>query len=144
MEMKGEIKIKDNTKKILHELKEVIPLALSAIGARAETHAKDIITRAGAVDTGRLRNSITYAVQGENVEKSYQDNNGKSFDNSLISQPMENEVIFGTNVEYAAGIETGSHRKKGAVHFIQKAATNYRSEYRKIIEEILKGETGET
>ena len=33
MEMKGEIKIKDNTKKILHELKEVIPLALSAIGA---------------------------------------------------------------------------------------------------------------
>ena len=144
MEMKGEIKIKDNTKKILQELKEVIPLALSTIGARAETHAKDIITRAGAVDTGRLRNSITYAVQGENVEKSYQDNNGKSFDNSLISQPMENEVIFGTNVEYAAGIETGSHRKKGAVHFIQKAATNYRSEYRKIIEEILKGNTEET
>ena len=71
-------------------------------------------------------------------------NNGKSFDNSLISQPVENEVIFGTNVEYAAGIETGSHRKKGAVHFIQKAATNYNSEYRKIIEEILKGNTEET
>ena len=40
MEMKGEIKIKDNTKKILHELKEMIPLALSAIGARAETLSK--------------------------------------------------------------------------------------------------------
>ena len=144
MEMKGEIKIKDNTKKILHELKEAIPLALSAIGARAETHAKNIITKAGAVDTGRLRNSITYAVQGENVEKSYQDNNGKSFDNSLISQPMENEVSFGTKVEYAAGIETKKKKKKGAVYFIQKAATNYNSEYRKIIEEILKGETGET
>ena len=47
-------------------------------------------------------------------------------------------VYIGTGVEYAAGIETGSHRKAGGVHFLQDAAANHTDEYKKLMEDSMK------
>ena len=44
---------------------EAITTALEAVGVQAVAHANQEITAVGAVDTGRLRNSITSAVSGQ-------------------------------------------------------------------------------
>jgi hypothetical protein len=54
----------DNTKEVLEAIEKAIEKGLTAIGIEAEANAKTAITRQKAVDTGRLRNSITYAVSG--------------------------------------------------------------------------------
>ena len=70
-----EVVIKDNSGEFLKALPEQIEQALAAIGLTAESYAKADCP----VDTGRLRNSITHAVETE-----------------------ENAVYIGSNVEYAA------------------------------------------
>ncbi len=56
------VHIEDHSDEVLAALENALDRAAMAIGERAVTHAKDNITRQGAVDTGRLRNSITYEV----------------------------------------------------------------------------------
>jgi hypothetical protein len=70
-----EVVIKDNSKEFLNALPEQIEQALTAIGLTAESYAKLDCP----VDTGRLRNSITNAVE-----------------------TGEQAVYIGSNVEYAA------------------------------------------
>ena len=64
---------KDNSQQILSALENGKRNALTAIGASAETYAK----QETPVDTGRLRNSISHTVDGE-------------------------AAYIGSNVEYAA------------------------------------------
>ena len=47
-------------------------------------------------------------------------------------------VYIGTNVEYAPGIELGTHRSAGAVHFLQDAAANHTDEYKRLMEDSMK------
>lgn len=68
-----DIQITDNSDKALEELQRKIEMALTAIGATAEGHAKDYCP----VDTGRLRNSIS-------------------------NTHDEDSAYIGSNVEYAA------------------------------------------
>lgn len=70
-----DVKITDNSDLVKNALEEQIEAALIAIGMTAETYAK----RDCPVDTGRLRNSITHAVEAG-----------------------EQAVYIGSNVEYAA------------------------------------------
>ena len=59
------VHIDDHSPEVLAALKNAVERGAMAIGEKAVTHAKDNITAQGAVDTGRLRNSITYMVQEE-------------------------------------------------------------------------------
>ena len=59
------VTIDDHSDEVLAALKNAVERGAMAIGEKAVTHAKDNITRQNAVDTGRLRNSITYAVKEE-------------------------------------------------------------------------------
>lgn len=52
------IQVKDNTQQVLSELDAAIGRALKAIGMQAKEYTKAIYP----VDTGQLRNSITYVV----------------------------------------------------------------------------------
>ena len=102
----ADIKFTSNVNDILSALEKGKHNALTAIGATAETHAKDNITADGLVDTGRLRNSISYAVDGESV-------------------------CIGTNVEYAPYLELGT-KKITAHHYLKRAATEHKDEYKKL------------
>ena len=97
---------KDNTDEVLSALEKAIERGLEAIGMTAEGHAKKYET---AVDTGRLRNSISHATDDE-------------------------AAYIGTNVEYASHIELGARGRKG-LHFLQKAASNHTAEYKKLMED---------
>ena len=96
---------KDNSQQILSALEKGIKNGLEAIGLTAETYAK----KATPVDTGRLRNSISHAVDGE-------------------------AVYIGSNVEYAPYVEMGTSRAK-AHHMLQKAATEHSAEYKRLAED---------
>lgn len=57
------VKIEDHSPEVLAALENALERAAMAIGETAVKHAKDNITAQKAVDTGRLRNSITYMVK---------------------------------------------------------------------------------
>ena len=138
---------KDNTEEVLSAMEKAIERGLEAIGLTAEGHAKKVLTKAvytGDKDyplTGRLRNSITYAVSGKKAAiQSYSGDHGEEGGTYDGTAPDDKEkaVYLGTGVEYAAGIETGSHRKAGAVHFLQDAATGHTDQYKKLMEDSMK------
>lgn len=129
-----DIQITDNSGEILKALESKKKAALEGVGIQAEGFAK----RLTPVDTGRLRNSITHAVRGD-------------------------DVYIGSNVEYAVWIELGSgiyasdgkgrqspwgyydrngkyHVTRGMKphHMLKKAASEHTEEYKRIIEAIMK------
>lgn len=98
------IKFKDNSQEILSKFGKAKDNALTAIGMTAEGYAKDETP----VDTGRLRNSMANAVDGDSV-------------------------YIGSNVVYAPYVELGT-RSNVAHHMLQKAATNHSDEYKRLAE----------
>lgn len=138
---------KDNTKQVLSALEKAKKNGLTAIGMTAEGHAKKILTKAvytGDKDyklTGRLRNSITFAISGESANiSSYSGDHGEKGGSYSGTAPNDKDtaVYIGTNVEYAPGIELGTHRKAGAVHFLQGAASGHGEEYKRLMEDSMK------
>lgn len=95
----------NNAAQIEQHMGNAIVAALEEIGLAAERFAK----RACPVDTGRLRNSITHALNA-----------------------AAQEVYIGTNVEYAPYVELGTSRRKG-VHFLLNAAQGHASFYRSVL-----------
>ena len=99
---------KDNTEEVLSAMEKAIERGLEAIGLTAEGHAK----KETPVDTGRLRNSISHAVE-------------------------DRAAYIGTNVEYAPYVELGAQGRKG-VHMLQRAATEHADEYKRLMEDSMK------
>ena len=95
----------DNSDEFRDGLDAALTRALEKVGLVAEGYAK----RLCPVDTGRLRNSITHAMEGSEA------------------------VVIGTNVEYAPYVELGTARQK-AQPYLRPAAVDHVSEYRGIIE----------
>lgn len=142
------IRTNDNTDEVLRRMKKAFERGLKACGMTAEAYAKDILTdQVYSVDeskldyvlTGRLRNSITYAIGGKsaNISSYKADKAGYKGGTYSGKAPEEDKpyVAVGTNVKYAIGIEEGTHRKKGAVHFLLKAASEHQEEYENLIKE---------
>lgn len=130
-----DVKITDNSDKFLDALPEQIEQALIAIGLTAESYAKE----GCPVDTGRLRNSITYATGEFMGVGEYKDNNNVAYiDATAKGKPGKNSVYIGTNVEYAQYVETGSSKQK-ARPFLKPAATEHTAEYKSLAEQALKG-----
>lgn len=134
------IEITDNSDEVLKELADNINTILEAWGQYGEGVAKQNVTEAGRVDTGRLRNDITHTTN-------------------------ENTAIIGTNVEYAIWHEIGTgiyasepggrqdpwfyqdskgnwHKTSGIkpIHFMQRAITEHIETYKEILEKGLKGQ----
>ena len=99
---------KDNTEEVLSAMEKAIERGLEAIGLTAEGHAK----KETPVDTGRLRNSISHAVE-------------------------DRAAYIGTNVEYAPYVELGARGRDGK-HMLQRAATEHTNEYKRLMEDSMK------
>lgn len=106
----ADIKLELHTDEILDALDEQIEAALTAVGMQAETYAKQLVP----VDTGRLRNSLTYEVDTSNKA-----------------------VIIGSGVEYAPFVEQGASKRR-AKPYLRPAIIDYKDDYKQIVESILK------
>lgn len=131
--------IEDHTAETKDALEAAIERGLMAIGMTAEGHAKAELYEGHGVDTGLLRNSITYAIGGQSSSiKEYKANKGdaKGSYSGTIGKPKDKSVYIGTNVSYAQYVEKGSRHNK-ALHFLQNAATKHNEEYQKLMKESL-------
>ena len=95
-----------------NELERRIPVILEALGIEAEGNAVTEITTMGAVDTGRLRGSISHAV-------------------------ARDSTYIGTNVEYAPYVELGTY-KMASRPFLRNAISKHVDEYKQLILDGLK------
>lgn len=104
-----------NRSEVERAVEEATKKALRLVGGQAERFAKETISDMKAVDTGFLRNSITFALGGEgaNVD-SYTDDNGEQKGHYTGTAPIdgkdEHAVWIGTNVYYAPYVEFGTTR----------------------------------
>ena len=106
----------DNVEKILSMIDNAITAGLVEIGAKAQGYAKDNTP----VRTGTLRDSIGVEVK-----------------------PDEKAAYIGTMVDkfpdkpYGKYVELGARGRAG-VHMLQRAASEHKDEYKKIMESSLK------
>ena len=112
----------DNSEYVLQALDRALAEALDDLGRRIQERAQELCP----VDTGRLRNSITYTLGG----------GGYGFPGMGASAGRELSV--GSDVEYAAYVELGTSRTR-AQPFLRPAAESYADEYRNIVENHLRG-----
>lgn len=99
-----EFTLTSNLDLIKDQTEEAILTALEAVGVQAEGYAITEITTQGAIDTGRLKNSITHAVSGDSARQhTYDDDIGNSFSENIqdAGEGKEQTVYLGTNVHYA-------------------------------------------
>ena len=128
----ADIKFTSNVNDILSALEKGKRNALTAIGSSAETHVKDNITADDLIDTGRLRNSITFATGDYSGIGTYTDNEGnRYYDAKARNTPKDDEVAIGTNVEYAAYTEFGTQHIT-AHHYLKRAVTEHKDEYKNL------------
>ena len=142
----GGVQLTDNSGAVKKQLRDVARRALMVIGLKAERYAKANCTEMKAVDTGRLRNSITFAMAGGRANTtSYAADRGKggkppatgSYSGTAEGGEEDLAVYIGTNVEYAPYIEFGTERR-GPRPFLHNAAADHAAEYREILQRELK------
>ena len=134
-----EIKIvTDNFEKVKNMSDEAVIKALTEIGMQVERHAKEKCP----VDTGLLRNSITYALDGGSPKMGqYKANKAKgkkgiksgSYGGTMPAESGGKRAVYvGSNVEYAPYVELGTS-KQTAQPFLKPAVQDFKEEYRTII-----------
>lgn len=115
------VKFDDHSPEVLAALKRATVRGLEACGAKAESYAKQELSKSKPhkrgpsrpnIITGRLRNSVSHTVQN-------------------------NEMYVGSNVDYAAAVELGT-RKSWAYPYLKPAATQHTGEYKQILADSLK------
>jgi hypothetical protein len=131
-----DVKIEDNSQRVLDEFERKVQLALNAIGATAQGYAVSDCP----VDTGRLRNSIVWATRTKTGSGNKSGGQSASAEDSRVkAQPEDTSVYIGTNVVYAPAVEFRSiDHRVGKAHFLRDAATTHGDEYKQLVEAVLK------
>lgn len=149
-----EVTVHSNRKEYEAALEEIAEKVLTMWGMQAESAAK----KRAPVDTGLLRNSITWAVAGQSPDIEVYSSGGAktktatTADGKKVAVKVKTgmykgkaqsdpggarHVYIGTNVEYAMAQETGNF-KDGAHAFLRPAIDENRGYFKKILEEELK------
>lgn len=136
--------INDNRKEVLDELEQVIKRALTDVGIEA---VDNIVSKGNfPVDTGLLRNSITFAVSGEAPQiSSYRADKPRKGSSTIESgmytgsapNDKNKAVYIGTNVHYAKYVQYGTS-KMVARDFMNAPLKANLKHYKEIIEHHLK------
>lgn len=121
------MEIVDHSQEFIEEMKRKLEAGMAALGETAAARAADV----APVDTGRLKNSISWATKDQN--------GGRDADSTPLANPEDNAVYIGTNVEYAAYQEYGTSKGITGKHFLQYGANVTFGDYaRTFIENVLK------
>jgi len=126
-------KLTDNSPQVLAAIDAAIESGLTIIGGKAEGYAKALTP----VDTGLLRNSITYALGGQPPAISAYNaatggGSGSYAGTAPADEGNQRSVYIGTNVEYGPYIEYGTSRMK-AQPFITPAMEPHLDEYKAVM-----------
>lgn len=148
----------DHTEEVQEAVHDAVLVALDAAGLQAATLARmELQNTPSRIDTGLLRNSITWAVSGKAPKMtSYRGSDTHTADSPSVvrrglvgkeappprsgtysgtapNDPDNKKAVYiGTNVEYAYWVHEGNDRM-AANHFLKKALENNKAELEKII-----------
>ena len=123
---------------MLEALEKAKIRGLTAIGLEAEGFAKEDPNM--PVDTGLARNSITFALAGEeaNIKEYKADKGDEKGSYSGKADGKRGEAVYlGSNVEYFPFIENGS-RTINARHILRNAASGHAERYKELMEDSMK------
>jgi HK97 gp10 family phage protein len=139
----------DNIEQAKQELQQRIRKALTAVGIQTSSLARTELQRSPSrIDTGLLRNSITYALDGEGTAiGSYSADkasrySGKtppsqSYSGTTPKEPEGRQAVYiGTGVKYAIYVHEGTDRM-APNRFLKNAVENNQSEIISIIKQEL-------
>ena len=154
---RADFKVDSNKEELLALLNQIAEKVLTDWGQTAERYAKDKVP----VDTGRLKNSITWALGGKGAAiteyrgSSTHGSNPSTVRRGIVGKPApkpheghysgtapkdtetKRSVYVGTNVKYAQYVELGTSRNEGPRPFLRPAITDHISEYTDILKEHL-------
>lgn len=128
----------EGAKKLLDKDKEKI---LYAWGVETVTSAVQAISAGEnkAVDTGRLRASISFVTANGQTGESGQSSPNSQSGDTLSGSAEKDCVIVGTNVEYAEYVHNGTS-KMAARPFLRQGIDDAKTKMKEDAEAILKGE----
>ena len=129
------IEMKDNSREVLEALAIQIQVGMKSIGQEAERYAKGNCP----VDSGRLRNSITWTTTGEQGQANTSPGEpAQAKDYHVKAKPELGTVYIGTNVDYAPYVEYRSVKHlSGKAHFLRDAATAHEEHYKELLRSAL-------
>ena len=154
-------RIEDNSGAVRRAMETAEDRILEALGIQAQSHTIANITQAGRVDTGLMRNSIAYAVSGQQPSLGAYGNSGKQQRTYKADKPDKDGVVrkgaytghapksegghkavyIGSNVEYFAYQELGFRLPSGAhvagMHALKNACEQVKGEAEQIARTIL-------
>lgn len=141
--LKYSVRVQDNSKLAIDELEKSTERALYAIGVKAVEGSVNAISGrysiASAVDTGRLRASISFitpeSAGGSGMTKPP---NAQAGD-ELYGKADKNTVVVGSNVEYAAYVHAGTSRMAGRP-FLREGIDRKKEEMQDQVDKIFKGQ----
>jgi len=120
------VKLKNNIPSVQKQVDEAMTRALVRACIDVDLSAKMNCP----VDTGRLRASISYSINGSGSEGFDTVQTSEAEDHSIKSQV--GSAIVGTNVVYAKAIEYG-HSKKAPQGFLRRALDENESKIKTIV-----------
>lgn len=129
----------DNSLLAKEEVRKAIDRALEAIGLHVSGEAKEELSNAPKrIDTGLLRNSITYAVYGQSpAVTSYTADTGEGAGSYSGKAPGESDggmaVYIGSNSEYSAYVHEGT-QKMAPNRFLKNAVEKNLDQIQRYIE----------
>lgn len=146
------LRLVDNSDQVREASEEQILRGLKAIGLQCVSHAKlELENAPRRIDTGLLRNSLTYAPSGENTAiSSYHGDNPSQHSNAQVipsgsysdkapdDTKLHKAVYVGTNVEYAEYVHEGT-RSMLPNRFITNAVQGHQVEFKDIMRDALEG-----
>lgn len=117
----SDVKIDDHSDEYLKEVADSVEVALEAIGIHLAGEAQEELENSPRrIDTGLLRNSITYALDGKSAGmssyKADRENakgvieKGSYSGTAPKEKGKDRSVIVGTNVEYGIYVHEGTSR----------------------------------
>lgn len=147
--MSLDVTFTDNSGEFLQALEENTDKTLEMLGLQASGYAAlELENDPRRIDTGLLRNSITYAIAGKKPAKTEYtadkgDGKGK-YQGIMPKMAGERTVYIGTNVKYAPYVHEGHYTTTGkkitANRFLKNAVEKHKEEYKRMLEMGLKGE----
>lgn len=162
------VKIIDNRKLLKQATHEGMETALEAVGLQAVGHVKDRIRENGSIDTGLMRNSISFAISGEipqTQEKKHEykadrvreddvetsgigarvrgDEEGLVEKGEYLKQAPRSIAIDLVKLYIGTNVWYAKHVDQGTIiqtakPFLKPSIVEFRDEYKNILEEYLK------
>ena len=141
--LKFTIRVQNNSQLVLDALVEATERALYAIGVKAVEGSVDAISGRydidPAVDTGRLRASISFVTPTEKGGSGQPKPANAQAGDELTGTSEKNTVVVGSNVEYAEYVHNGNSKMSGRP-FITEGINKTKDQMQEQAEKIFKGQ----